>query len=389
MQYPRFEPATSLSRRAMVGALASTFAHTAFAGLPRPALDKDPILIGQSAVLTGPAARLGLEMRDGILAEFKHTNNEGGINGRPLKLVTLDDGYEPERCVENTLKLVQECTALVGYVGTPTTSAALDIINKAGIPLVGPFTGASVFRNLEKSPTLYNIRASYADEAPHILRQLTVIHGNATKIAIAIQDDAYGQAVKSVVEAEMVKLGMKFCALATIKRNSLEITAAAKVLADSGCDGVVLGLTYEPAALLMQAVRKAGTHPQFASVSFIGTGGLLEEFPDVAKGLGITQVVPSPTALSKRLIREYQSAMTAMGVNKFTYGSVEGYIAGSVLVEALKRAAANPTRTQIAQTLDNLTLDLGGFTVAFSPGNHAGSKFIELSVVSQQGKMIR
>ncbi len=170
------------------------------------------ILLGQAAVFTGPAAQLGIQMRNGIKAYLDYVNERGGVHGRKLELVTEDDGYEASRAPVATKKLIEEYKvfALLGYVGTPTTVAAMPVFTQAKVPLVGPFTGAEALR-VPFNRYIFHVRASYYDETEKIVEQVLSTGGKA--LAVFYQDDNYGQAGLKGVELAMAKRGLKISAL--------------------------------------------------------------------------------------------------------------------------------------------------------------------------------
>ena len=183
------------------------------------------IKIGQSAALTGLSAALGVEMRSGISAYFNSVNSTGGINGRKLELITLDDGYEPAQTASNTKQLIEvdRVFALLGYVGTPTSNAALPIFSAAQVPFIAPLTGASSLR-AHFHRQIFNIRASYVDEGKRIVDTMRMF--GEDKVAIFYQADAYGEAVRDATVAALGQIKAKPIALATVPRNSLEVKVA-------------------------------------------------------------------------------------------------------------------------------------------------------------------
>ena len=353
-----------------------------------PGVTDNEIRIGQSAVLSGPSANLGLEMKAGVEACFKAVNDRGGIGGRMLRLLTLDDGYDPERCAANTAKLIagERAFALLGYVGTPTCNAAMPVFTASKVPFIGAFTGASSLRT-PFNPNIFNVRAGYVDEGRPIVKQLTAF---GTKVAIFHQNDAYGNAVRESIERALKAQGLQPVAIATVERNSLDVRQATEVLARSGADSVALGSVYAPSAELVKALRARGLLMQYASVSFIGTSGLLEKFGDSAKGIGIAQVMPYPLAGVSPITREYQKAMVEAGSSQFSYGSIEGFIGAKVLVEGLRRAGGTPSRHRLVAALESFgKFDLGGFGVNFTRDSHNGSTYVEMTVVGSNKTILR
>jgi branched-chain amino acid transport system substrate-binding protein len=341
------------------------------------------ILIGQSVVLSGPSASLGTELKLGIDACFKQVNDAGGINHRLLRLIAIDDGYEPDRCAVNTTKLIsnERVFALLGYFGTATCNAALPVFSASRVPFIGALTGAESVRT-PFNRYVFNVRASYRDEGAPIVDQLTAF--GSKKVAIFQQADAFGDAARDSIERALKLRGLAPVAVATVARNSVDVRQASEVLAQSGATAVALASLYAPSVELVKALRAKGLQPQFAGISAIGTAGLLE-LGNAARGIGIAQVMPYPLSGTTAIAREYQQAMVAAGTPRFSYGSMEGFVGAKVLVEGLQRGAPGgiaPDREQLIATLETFSrLDLGGFTVNFSPSNHNGSKAVEMTVI--------
>lgn len=380
----------SFTRREILGS-ATALAVGSFANTnasAQPLNERNTFIIGQSAVLSGPSAQLGIEMRDGIQAAFNERNAAGGVNGKLVKLKTLDDGYEPELAKSNTLQLVEDerLIALLGYIGTPTSLAALPVVAASATPFLGPFTGAAALRN-PVHPYVFNIRAGYEEEAIVLLRHLVIATGKNERIMVVHQDDAYGLAVKAAVEKAADKLGVKPIAFATIKRNTVDVTAAVDAIVSAQPTSVVIGSVYSATGKLVTAVRARKLYPQFASVSFVGTSGLLDQFGRQAQGLAIAQVMPYPSGGVMPVMREFRAAMYASAVTKLTYGSMEGYIAGRVMCEAIARCGKSVTRAQLRDQIERLNIDVGGFRVGFSPTSHQGSTFAEMTVVRDDGTL--
>ena len=348
------------------------------------------VVIGQSVPLSGPAQELGIEMQLGAKLYFDHINSQGGVNGRKIKLLTLDDGYEPDRATANTKQLIDtdDVFALFGYVGTPTSLAALKVSNPAGVPFVGAFTGAEALRT-PFNRLIFNVRASYNDETEKIVEQFTSL--NVKRIAVFYQNDAYGNAGLTGVEKAMAKRDLKLVATATVERNSSDVAAAVKTLIAAKPDMVVMVTTYKSTAAFINAMRAAGSAAQFYTVSFVGSRALANELGAAGAGVGISQVVPFPWSRTLPVVRDYQKLLAASGSGRdVSFTSLEGYIAARIFVEGLRRAGKEPSRDKFISAMENLrNFDAGGFTVNFAPGNHNGSTFVELTIIRKDGSFLR
>lgn len=361
------------------------------AALSAPAFGQSerPLVLGQSAATTGPAAQLGLQMNHGAKLYFDAVNTQGGVNGRPIELRLLDDGYEPERCKANTEQFIaKDVFALFGYVGTPTSLAALPLVNQAKVPFFGPFTGAQALRE-PMSRSVFHVRASYYDETALIVRQLTEL--GLKKIAVFRQDDSYGQAGLDGVQRALALQGLEPVAIGLVKRNTVDVAAAVATIVAKRPDAVVQISAYKSCAAFVREARKAGYGGTFYNVSFVGTQALLDELGAEASGVMVTQVMPHPFSTTSGLARDYLAALQrAGGTAKPNYSSMEGYVAARVFVEGLKRAGRNPGRDDLVKGLESLErLDLGGFHIGFSPRSHVASQFVELTMLTADGRVRR
>jgi ABC-type branched-subunit amino acid transport system substrate-binding protein len=367
-------------------------ALTAISGLvfgQVPGVTPKTIVLGQSAAFTGPAAQLGIQMNAGTKAYFDHVNAQGGVFGRKIEIKTRDDRYEATLCVENTKKFIEEdkVFALVSYVGTPTTVAAMPVFTGAKVPLVGPFTGAEALRT-PVNRYIFNVRASYYDETEKIVEQL-VSTGNH-KIAVFYQDDAYGQAGLKGVQIAMDKRNLKIAALGKVERNTIKVEDAVKSINAVEPDGVVMISAYTSITEFVRQMKKAGSSTQFHNVSFVGSKALADALKDEGHGVAISQVVPFPWSPSVTIVKEYQDVMTKAGNTDFNFSSLEGYIVGKVMVEGLRRAGKDLTREKLVTALEGMNnVDIGDFVVGFSPTNHSGSKYVDLTMIGRGGKFVK
>lgn len=347
------------------------------------------ILVGQSAAFSGPAAELGREMRDGAKAYFDLVNSEGGVYGRKLELKSLDDGYEPDRAAANTKKLIREekVFALLAYVGTPTSAAALPIFTEAKVPFVGPFTGAELLRS-PFNRYIFNVRASYYDETEKIIEQLVSI--GIKNIAVFYQNDNYGQAGLKGVEIAMTKRNLKISAKGTVERNTIKVEEAVNAIAKVKPDAVVMVSAYKSCGEFIRQMKKTGSNAQFFNVSFVGSKALSSDLGTDGAGVAISQVVPFPWSPSIPIVKEYQKIMSRFAQQSpYSFSSLEGYIAAKVFVEGLKKAGKDPTREKFIAGMEKIQdWDLGGFSVNFSPTNHNASKFVDLTIIGKEGKFL-
>ena len=372
-----------MNRRDAIRQFAATSAALAFPALAEPAR----IVLGQSAAFSGPAAQLGIQMNKGARIYFDALNARGGINGQSVELRTLDDGYEPERCKANTEQLIKdEVFALFGYVGTPTCLAALPLVNAAKIPFFGPFTGAEALRD-PFSKVVFHLRASYYDETALIVSQLTLL--GLTKIAVFYQNDAYGKAGLEGVKRALKPLNLEPVALGTVERNTVNVTQAVQDIVAKRPDAVVQISAYKSCAAFIREARKAGYGGTFYNVSFVGTQALADELGKEGAGVVVSQVVPSPYNPANTIAREFADTVRKSGgATKANFSSMEGYLAARVLVEGLRRAPGKVSREGLIAGLESIDRQsFGGFEVSFSPRNHVASKFVDLSMITADGRV--
>lgn len=347
------------------------------------------VLVGQFAALSGPASQLGLRMQAGIKAYFTAVNAAGGINGRSLKLVSRDDGYEPTKAAEAVKALIREdkVFALIGSVGTPTGLAAAPILSEEKVPLVGMFTGAQALRE-PFNRQIFHVRASYFDETERIVQHLTTL--GVKKIAVFYQNDAYGKAGLEGVERALAKRQLKPAATATVERNTIDVAKALDSIIAAQPEAVVQIGAYKAVAAFIKQARAKGYGGQFFNVSFVGSKALADELGDVGQGVVISQVVPFPYTPASAIVREYQQHMLAAGDKEFDFSSMEGYLTARVFAEGLRKAGRNPTRDSLIAGLESIRdLDMGGFTISFSPKNHQGSTYTDLTIVGRSGRFMR
>ncbi len=348
------------------------------------------IRVGQFAALTGPAAELGKRMQLGILAHFTAVNAAGGIGGRTLKLISRDDGYEPEKAAAAVKALIEEdkVFALIGSVGTPTTLAAVPAINAAGIPLIGPFTGAQVLRE-PFNRNLFHVRASYFDETERIVQHLSTV--GITKIAVFYQNDSYGKAGLEGVMRALSKRNLKPAASVTVERNSVDVAGPLAEILKVSPEAVIQISAYKSCAALIKQAKAKSYGGQFFNVSFVGSKALAEELGADSTGVSISQVVPFPYIPSSAIVSEYQQRMTEAGNKEFDFSSMEGFLAAKVFTEGLRRAGSKAlSRESMMTALESLRdFNMGGFSVNYSNKSHEGSRFTDITIIGRGGKFMR
>ena len=352
------------------------------------------IVIGQIAAFSGPLAPTGTHMRAGAQLYFDAINAEGGIHGARIRLLSKDDGYKSEETVRLAREMLKESQplAFIGFVGTGNVEAILDqkILSEAGIPLVAVRTGTEslVRRN---DPFLFMTRASYAEEIEKITDQY--ITTGYTRFAILYQDDAFGQGVLQSAEQAIKNAGGTLAAKGAYAKNTTEVGAAVKIIAAAKPQAVILIANTAASAEFLKQSREAGNLAQYVALSTTDAAQIVQRIgAEKAEGLALTQVVPDPNSQTVPLIREIQNNFAKFKPRDVTLNHtfVEGYLGAMVLGEALRRAGPNPTRKKLRDTLEALkSYDAGGVFISFSPKRHAGSRFVDITILNRAGKLLR
>ncbi len=346
----------------------------------------DRIVFGQAAPLDGPAAALGTGMRDGILAAFNEANKAGGVHGRKLELIARDDGYEPTRSASVTRQLITEDNvfALIGPVGTPTSQAAQPIAAEAGVPFIGPFTGAEFLRDA-KLANVINLRASYFQETEEMVERLTRDLG-ASRIAILFQDDAFGRAGLAGVQRALTKRNMALVAEGTYERNTVAVRGAALAIQRGRPDAVIMVGAYKPCAEFIKTARQLRLNATLVNISFVGSDALAQELGAAGAGVVVTQVVPFPGDESLPMVKRYRAALAAAVPNATPgFVSLEGYAVGRLAIAALTKAPNPPTRDALLNTIRTNSFDIDGMPLSFSAEKNQGSDKVWLTVIQADG----
>ena len=369
----------------------SSLAAACLLACPAVAADEgvtaDGVVFAQVAALDGPASALGSGMRDGIMLAFDEANANGGVHGRMISLDSFDDGYEPDRSVAETRRVIDENQhlALIGPVGTPTSQATQPLATEAGMPFIGPFTGAGFLRDAALS-NVVNIRATYAAETEAWIAHLVDDLG-MTSIAILYQDDGFGRVGLDGVTKALDARGMTLAAEGTYTRNTVAVKQALLAIRKAEPQAVVMVGAYKPIAEFIRLSRKLGFDPTFVNISFVGSAALAAELGPDGEGVIISQVVPFPWDGSVGVVADYQAALDAHGGGAAPdFITLEGYLVGRVALMALDAAGPSPTRADFMSALEGLgQFDLGGLTFTFGPGDNQGLDTVFLTRITGDG----
>jgi branched-chain amino acid transport system substrate-binding protein len=361
-----------------------------FAGAEPGVTDKT-ILVGQSAVFSGPVAETGNNYRRGIELFFEQANKAGGINGRKLQLKSLDDAYDPKRTVENTKALIHEHNvfALIGYVATANLIASLPIAEEAQVPMFAPLVGTTSFRT-KHNHYLFNVRASYRSELARITQQLVTV--GSDDVAVVYQDSVFGksnmQTLMELLQDNKLKV-VKSLPMPINAADAKDIVAQLKAAQPKVIVMVMAGAMSE---LLIRDVRAAslGAPVYTISVGIADAKASATRLNGALRGVVTASIVPSPKLERYGIVKEYRKAIAASGNGADNYTVLEGYIAAKVFAEGLRRAGRSPTREGFITALEGMgKYDLGDFMVEYGPANHNGSNFVELEMYTAAGDLVR
>lgn len=357
-------------------------------GEEQPGVSDRSILFGQSAAFSGPAQELGRNMRLGMQAAFWEVNEQGGVHGRRLELVSFDDGYEPKSAIDNTRQLIggEQVFALIGAVGTPTSLAAVPIAEDAGVPYIAPFTGSSFLRD-PKWQGVVNMRASYFQETEEIVARLTDSLG-VKRIAIMYQDDSFGREGFRGVRRALERRELSLVSVGVYPRNTTAVKTALLDLRGGQPQAVILVGTYEPVATLIAWAQATGFNPIFATISFVGSKALARELGPAGTGVLVSQVVPFPTATDPAIVGSYRSALTAYAPKaEPSFVSFEGYLAGRLAIAALTGCGRAVSRACLLENLRRAdVINLEGFKLRYGDGDNQGSDAVFLTAIDRDGE---
>src|SRR5215470_14857447 len=371
-----------------LGTLMMACSPSALSQEKTPGVNDHQILIGSCAALDGPAGYLGLQTITGASAYLDYINAEGGVHGRKVQLLAFDDGYEPAKAEMCFRRLMKENVFAAGFfVGTPTAAKYVPMAQEEKVPVVGLFTGAELLYSPLKHYVM-NVRASYFDETREQVDNLW--NQGVHKVGIIYQDDAFGTAVLSGLQAALKKHSAAPVGMGTFPRNTLEVDRGISAVRAANPQAVLIVGPYAPVAAIVKRAHASGWRPLFLTVSFVGTEKFISEAGKDAEGTIITQVVPPYTRTDFPAVALYQKAMkTYYPAEHLSFVSLEGFVDAMVLVEGLKRAGAYPTREKLInalESIDNKDIGLGSrLVLKYSPTRHKGFDQIYTTVV-QNGK---
>lgn len=346
----------------------------------------DAILIGQSAGLSGGQAKYSEDLKSGIEAYFAATNRNGGVAGKTLKLVSVDDKGKKDQVLENTKKLVDKdkVFALIGYTSGAGVEASLEYLANAQVPMLAPATGNMGIR-AKANRYVFHTRAGYDEEMNRVVIDLA---GTAIKkIGIAYLGDV-GPANPAAMKAALAAHKLTPVVELPLDRNATDFSEPVKKIVAANPQVMLFISNAKPLAIMMRELKAAGWRGRVVTSSFSGTG-VIDDLKQDAHGLIMTQVLPAYWRTQVKLVKDYQEHLKAYKADaKPNYTSLEGYVAARVLVEGLRRAGGAGSRERFVEALEGLRkFDLGGYEISFSEKSRDGSRFVDTGVVSSDGQI--
>lgn len=347
------------------------------------------LLVGQTAGFTGAVGAGVKETTEGAKLYIDAVNAKGGVGGQKIELVSLDDKFDPKLAVENARKLIEEQNVLAMFLtrGTPHTEAIIPLLDKNGVPLVGPSTGAMVLHQPVKKH-VFNVRATYQREAE---KAVTHLHSmGITRIGIVYADDSFGADGVTGAQKGLTTAKLQPAVLEKFDRSKPDFGPIAPKVYQSNAQAVIMVASGQAVVDGIKAFRAGGSTAQIVTLSNNASGGFVKSLGDNARGVIVTQVFPYERSIAFPMVKEAQELAKAKGQADVSPAMLEGFAAAKVLVEGLRRAGAKPTREKLQAALEGMRkLDIGGLEVSYSPEDHTGLDFADLSIIGTDGKFKR
>jgi len=352
------------------------------------AVTANEILIGQSVDLSGPASPRQKLLKQASDAYIEHMNGKGGVNGRKIRIISLDNKGTKEDTVAAVTQLVEndKVFAIFMVSGTSNMAAILPYLLEKKVPLFGSTAGSVSLR--KHHPYVYHYKASYADELASMAAHLATV--GIARVGIIYLKSQFGQENLASAEAALLEKKLQVVAKGAVSEDGSDAAAAAAIVAKAKPQAVVLVSVSGPAPKIVAAYRALDPNAILMGLSVLSSDLLYKVLQEKVRGMIITQTAPYPWDRSDRIVAEYQDVMKTMGVTDISVAGVEGYIAARILVDALGGAGRNLTRESFIKTLDNTRdKNLGTYRYSFSPTDHNGSKYVDITMIGRNGKLLR
>lgn len=378
-----------LRRRGLAAVLCSLGTPLAWAqSAASPGVSDTEILLGQSCQLSGPLEGITREVRQGASLCFDHINAQGGVRGRKIRVLALDDAYDPKKAEANTRHFINEAKvlALFQYAGTPPALAGMALAEQTGVPLIAPFTGAEELRKPELR-YVFNIKAGYATELHAMLRHLASV--GLRSVAAVYLDNPFGLGGLAALQASARELNVQLLATAPLQVNGSNLAQAVAHVGQHHPKAVIVISAGKPSVDFIAAYQTTGRPTLFYVLSVISNVQLAQGLGERARGVVVSQVVPPPWSAGLELTREFQRLAKAQGLQEFTFSQMEGFLSAKFLVEALQRAGPQPTRASLIHAMEGMQLSLGGYPIRLSARQHSSGRFVDLLMLSKDGSFAR
>ncbi len=344
------------------------------------------LLIGQTVGVTGATAATVKESMLGASLYLDHVNGKGGVLGEKVKVITLDDKFETQQTLANAKKLIEEQKVLALFMtrGTPHNQGLLPLLQQHRVPLIGPSTGAMVFHQ-PVQPFVFNVRATYQREAEKAITHLVTT--GIRRVALVHVDDTFGSDALVGAQKGLSANQLTPVVLAKFDRKTPDFSAIAADVVKAQAQTVMIIGSGTAVVKGIQDIRAAGSHAQFVTLSNNASGGFVKLLGEQARGVIVTQVFPQ--SFNYALVKEASQLAKARGATEVSPAMLEGFASAKVMVEALRRSGAKPTRDKLLAALEDLKIDIGGLEVNYSKTSHTGLDFADLSIISAGGKFMR
>ncbi|WP_309684163.1 ABC transporter substrate-binding protein [Polaromonas sp.] len=348
----------------------------------------DTIVVGRSLALSGPLKSYGEAKRDGGDAYINKVNAAGGVGGKKIELITLDDVYTPATTVENLKKISidRNPTAFLGLFGVPTVAAALPVLLELKVPAIGLTSGTDALRT-PLNRYAFPVRASYADEARKLVNHVKTV--NITKVSVIYTTNPFGESVKNTLLVALKDAGINAKTF-KVDPTGTDAAESARLANTDEPQAIFMTMLSQAALPVLMEVKKTSFRGALYTFSPVDTSTITKQLGEKANGLAITQVVPIPNGVRIKVVSEYVQALTELGRGTPSFYGLEAFIEAKVMVEGLKRAGANPTPASLVKSLETLRdFDLGGYFVTYKPDSHTGSLFVDVNVINSFGEVKR
>lgn len=347
------------------------------------------ILLGQTTALSGPLAELGQDNAAGSRAYFEYINAQGGVHGRKIRLVSLDDGYNPEKAVANVKELIEkeQVLSLFGVLGTPANMAIMPIIEKTGVPNFGPASGSDAVR-IPFNRLVFHTGPSYADEIDKIIGHL-VVRG-IDRVGVVYQNNAFGKEGLGNLERIIKARKLSLVGAASIESSGADADAASEALSKTSPQAILMITAGKASVDFIKSYNKRAVGMQYFALSVMASQAAIKALGADGVGVVVSQVSPFPFSATSGIVQEYQRVMNKMGIKNWSFASIGGFINAKIMVDGLKRAGRNVTRASLVEALEAMgKVDYDGFVIHYGKNSHLGHRYVELTVISKDGRFLR